>query len=183
MFEMFRDPRYLTPLGLLLGVILVSALLARNGSGRYAAASVPSPTATATSAGNQGGRDNPPTGERPTPTPDDAAIDARRMQDLVNVRDALLAYRRQRGKFPVTKNGVTTLCAQTSDLGCVPGSGAGGPPFADRDQPHWYLSDGVRVVFVARAQTATDSSQCPAMLPIELTGSPLVCRKFEGPVQ
>ena len=180
---MFRDPRYLAPLGVLLGVIFVSAVLARNGPGRYAVASVPSPTATATSAGNQGGQDSPPAAEPPPPTTDDAAIDARRLQDLVKVRDALLVYRRQHGKFPVTKNGLTTLCAQPSDPGCVLGSGAGGPPFADGDQPYWYLSDGARVVLVARAQTATDASQCPAMLPIELAGGPLICLKFERPVQ
>jgi hypothetical protein len=183
LFEMFRDPRYLAPLGVLLGVIFVSAVLARNGPGRYAAASVPSPASMATSAANQGGRDSPPTTEPPPPTPDDAAIDARRTQDLVKVRDALLVYRRQHGKFPVTKNGITTLCTQPLDPGCVLGSGAGPPPFADGDQPYWYLSDGARVVLVARAQAATDASQCPAMLPIELTGSPLICLKFERPVQ
>ena len=180
---MFRDPRYLAPLAVLLGVIFVSAVLARNGPGRYAAASVPSPTALATAAGNQGGQDSPPAAEAPPPTPDDAAVDARRMQDLVKVRDALLVYRRQHGKFPVTKNGLTTLCAQPSDPGCVLGFGDGGPPFADGDQPYWYSSDGARVVLVARARAATDASQCPAKLPIERSGSPLVCLKFERPVQ
>jgi hypothetical protein len=129
----------------------------------------------ATSAGNQG--------EPPPPTSADAAIDARRLLDLVKVRDALLSYRRQHGRFPVTKNGITTLCAKPSDPGCVLKDGAGGPPFADGDQPYWYLSDGARVVLVARAQTAMEVSPCPEMLPSELTGTALVCLGFERPLQ
>lgn len=173
---MFRDPRYLVPLSVLLGVILVSAALAQNGPGTRAASS-PSPTPAAT-------QDSPSATEPPPPpTPDDAAIDARRMQDLVKVRDALLAYRRQHGKFPVTKNGITTLCANPSDPGCVLGSVAGGAPFADGDQPYWFLSDGTRVVLVAPAQIASDTAQCPPALPPALAGGPVLCLKFERPAQ
>jgi hypothetical protein len=174
---MFRDPRYLAPLGVLTGVILVSAALVLHGPGRSAAGSAASPTPGATLAA-------PATPEpTATPTPDDAAVDARRLLDLIKVRDALLAYRRQHGSFPVTKKGITTLCASPSDPGCVLASMPGGAPFADGDQPYWFVSDGTRVVLVARALTASDTGQCPPALPPTLSGVPLTCLKFERPAQ
>ena len=168
---MFRDPRYLAPLAVLIGVIFLSAALAQHGSKGSAAASAVSPTATAAAA-------------QPTaiPTPDDAALDAHRLQDLVKVRDALLAYRRQHGKFPVTKNGITTICAAPTDPGCVL-SETGSVPFADGDQPYWFISDGARVAMVARAATASDPAQCPAALPAALAGAPVMCLKLDRPAQ
>ncbi len=168
---MFRDPRYLAPLGVLTGVILVSAALALHGPGRSAAGSDASPTPAATLAAPA------------TPTPDNAAVDARRLLDLVKVRDALLSYRRLHGSFPVTKNGITTVCEGPSDPGCVLASMPGGAPFADGDQPYWFVSDGTRVVLVAHALTASDTAQCPPALPPTLTGVPLICLKFERPAQ
>ncbi len=169
---MFRDPRYLAPLSVLIGVIFLSALLAQHGSKGSAAASAPSPTIAA---------DTP----EPTaiPTPDGAALDAHRLQDLVKVRDALLVYRRQHGKFPVTKNGITTICATASDPGCVLASESSGVPFADGDQPYWFASDGARVVLVARAETASDSAQCPPALPPQLAAAPVICLKLDRPAQ
>ena len=161
----------------------MSAALAQNGSHTRADASGPSPTAVDAFARDGGGQDNPPTTEPPPSTPDDAAIDARRAQDLAKVRDALLAYRRQHGKFPVTKNGITTICASPSDPGCALALVPGGAPFADGDQPYWFLSDGTRVVLVARAQTASNTSQCPPALPAALTGVPVMCLKVERPAQ
>ena len=169
MFEMFRDPRYLAPLAVLLGVIFLSAALAQHGSKGSAAASALSPTVLAATATPD-----------PTPTPDGAAIDARRLRDLVKVRDALLAYRRQHGKFPVTKNGITTICAAPTDAGCVL-SETGSVPFADGDQPYWFISDGARVALVARAESASDPAQCPAALPAALVGTPVMCLKFDRP--
>lgn len=174
---MFRDPRYLAPLGVLTGVILLSAALALHGSGKSAAGSAASPTPGATLAA--AATPEPPS----APTADDATIDARRLLGLTKVRDALLAYRRLHGAFPVTKNGITTLCASPSDPGCVLASMPGGAPFADGDQPYWFLSDGTRVVLVARAMTASDTAQCPPARPPVLTGVPLICLKFERPAQ
>ena len=168
---MFRDPRYLAPLGVLTGVILASAVLALHGPGRSAAGSAASPTPAATLAAPA------------TPTADDAAVDARRLLDLVKVRDALLAYRRLHGSFPVTKNGITTVCESPSDPGCVLASMPGGAPFTDGDQPYWFLSDGTRVVLVARALAESDTAQCPPALPPALGGVPLICLKFERPAQ
>jgi hypothetical protein len=180
---MFRDPRYLAPLGVLLGVIFVSAAVAYTGSGNPSAN--PSQSATAvTMAGADPGAQGDATAEpASTPTMDDAAIDARRLRDLTKLRDALLAYRREHGKFPVTKKGITTICASPSDPGCVLASMPGGAPFADGNQPYWFVSDGARVVLVARAQAASDATQCPPVLPAELTGVSLTCLKFERPVQ
>ena len=169
MFEMFRDPRYLAPLGVLLGVILLSSVLAQRSTGPTAAASAPTATAT--------------TGPAPTATPDGAAIDAGRLQDLVKVRNALLAYRRQNGRFPVTKNGVTTICIAPTDPGCVLASQPGAVPFADGDQPYWFLSDGARVVLVATATTPSDLAECPLALPPQLAGKSLICLKFDRPAR
>ena len=168
---MFRDPRYLAPLSVLIGVILLSAVLAQHGSKGSAAASAPSPAVAADTA-------------EPTaiPTPDGAALDAHRLEDLVKVRDALLVYRRQHGKFPVTKNGVTTICAAPTDPGCVL-SETGGVPFADGDQPYWFISDGARVALVARAATAFDPAHCPRALPPQLAAAQLMCLKFDRSAQ
>ena len=66
-----------------------------------------------------------------------------------------------------------------SVLASVPG----GAPFADGDQPYWFLSDGTRVVLIARAQTASNTAQCPPALPAALTGVPVMCLKVERPAQ
>jgi hypothetical protein len=171
---MFRDPRYLAPLGVLLGVILLSSVLAQRATGHSAAAIEPSATAAA----GEGAA-----GPGATSTPDGAAIDAARLQDLVKVRNALLAYRRLNGRFPVTKNGVTTICTAPSDPGCVLATQPGAVPFADGDLPYWFLSDGARVVLIAPAQSASDLADCPPVLPPQLSGKPLICLKFDRPAQ
>lgn len=153
---MFRDPRYLAPLGVLLGVMLVSALLASDWS-RGSSAAAPAPAVLV----------------EPSSAP--AVTDADRLQDLTELRAAMLAYRRQHGTFPVTPGGITTICAAQTDRGCVLGSLADAPPFADRDQPYWFVSDGVRVVLVAAAEAASNSAQCPRVLPNHLAAAPLIC--------
>ena len=164
---MFRDPRYLAPLGVLLGVIVVAAVAAYAGSGRSDASVVPIAT---TMAG-----DATPAA---TATPERESTDARRMRDLVKVRDAMLAYRQQHGKFPISKS-LGALCATSSDPGCA----LAPAPFADGDEPYRFRSDGARVYLVTRAETATDTAQCPPALPDELTGVPVLCLQFERPVQ
>jgi hypothetical protein len=163
---MFRDPRYLAPLGVLIGVMLVSAVLAQENSSRSAASSSAMPAATSAA-------------DAPTPTLVAASTDAHRLQDLTKLRDAFLAYRRKNGKFPVTKDGITTVCASQADPGCVLASVAPAAPFTDQDQPYWFVSDGSRVVLVARAQTVTNNAQCPLVLPSDLSGAPLICLEFE----
>jgi hypothetical protein len=163
---MFRDPRYLAPLGVLLGVIFVAAIAAETGSGRTVASAVPTATvATAQTAAS-------PTAAA---TPDAGAADAGRMRDLVRVRDAMISYRQAHGKFPLTKNGMTTLCASSSDPGCV----LAPAPFGDGNEAYWFASDGNRVSLVARGDIGLNSAQCPSTLPAALTGVPLVCLEFE----
>jgi hypothetical protein len=162
---MFRDPRYLAPLGVLLGVIVVAGAAARTGSGRSDASVAPVATATAGA-------------PAATATPDGAAIDARRMGDLVKIRDAMLAYRQQHGKFPTSKS-LTPICGASSDAGCA----LAPAPFADGDEPYFFRSDGAQVFLVARGLTVTDMSQCPLVLPDELTGVPLTCLQFARPMQ
>ncbi len=164
---MFRDPRYLAPLGVLLGVIVVAGVAARTGPGRSDASAVPVATATATAAAPAA-----------TATPDGAAIDARRMGDLVKIRDAMLQYRQEHGKF-LTSKVLTVLCGALSDPGCA----LAPAPFADGDEPYYFRSDGAQVFLVARGLTATDTSQCPPVLPEELTGVPLTCLQFARPAQ
>ena len=100
------------------------------------------------------------------------------MGDLVKVRDAMLAYRQEHGKFP-TSNSLAPLCGASSDAGCA----LAPAPFADGDEPYCFRSDGAQVFLVARGLTATDTSQCPPVLPDELMGVPLTCLQFARPVQ
>ena len=158
---MFRDPRYLAPLGVLARRDPRVGRARAEGSGAAAPPRPPSAaTATPTSA--------PVPRRRPTAPP----IDARACRTSTKVRDALLAYRRQHGKFPVTKNGITTICAAPSDPGCVLAAGR-----ARRAVRRWrsavlVLSDGARVVLVApRADARPMPAQCPRDPPRELAGA------------
>ena len=169
---MFRDLRYVAPLGVLIGVILVSAVLAHESSGRSAAASPAAPAAV-----------SPTSAPESTATPDGATVNAHRLQDLTNLRDVFLAYRRQHGKFPMTKDGITTVCHEAADPGCALASTGANVPFADGDQPYWFISDGSRVVLLAPAQPASGARQCPAALPFPLAAGPLICLQIERPAQ
>jgi hypothetical protein len=169
---MFRDPRYLAPLGVLIAVIFVSAVLAHENTGRSSAsAATPAATSAVVS------------GADSTPSPAVDSADAHRLADLTKLRDAFLAYRRKNGKFPITKDGITTICADQADPGCVIISVAPAAPFADKDQPYWFVSDGSRVALVARADKASDSTTCPRVLPADLAGAPVICLEFERPAQ
>ncbi len=161
---MFRDPRYLAPLGVLLGVMLVAAVLASDCSSRHAAASR-EPTVVVEQSSAR------------------AVTDADRLQDLAKLRTAMLAYRKRHDAFPVTAQGITTICAVQTDPGCVLGSLGTAPPFADRDRPYWFISDGVRAVLVAVSEAASNSAQCPRVLPPELVAALLICLPIGGPPQ
>jgi len=170
LFEMFRDPRYLAPLGVLIAVIFVSAVLAYENSSPNAVAARAGGATVSSAAG--------------APTPAGAVTDDRRLLDLTKLRDAFLAYRRLHGRFPASRGGsLQTICASDSDAGCALISVAPDAVYADRDQSYWFASDGARVVLVARSDGAYGAAQCPAALPPALSGGPLMCLAFERPVQ
>jgi hypothetical protein len=161
--ELLRDPRYLAPLGVLIVVILIASLLGRGDSHAQSQAPAGQPHAT-------GPVD---------PTPDTAAIDARRMSDLTRGRDALEDYLGRYGSFPNTRNTLTTLCAQPSDAGCELKNVSHDLSFSDGDAVYWYASDGARFVLIATALTAQDTGDCPVGLPAELAAAPVICVRGE----
>jgi len=162
--ELFRDPRYLIPLAMLVGVIVISAAM---GAGPAAVDSaVPAVPGI-------------PRTENPTPTPD-ASNDYRRAIDLGVLRDAAQTFYRTHGSFPSTGGAVVALCVDAADAGCALRE-ARGLPSGDGEFPYHYASDGsAYAVFIARADTPGDETQCPATLPPSLSGMPVMCARAEA---
>ena len=178
MFDMLRDPRYLLPLGILVGVILASAIIvhvdAGQATGTPPIATIELPaqsTSTATVAAPA----------PVTPGLDDVLLDSRRALDLGELRDALTMYKKKNGAYPLGGDVVTPVCAQDSDAGCVLSLVSPGIAFTDGKLPYWYASDGeTYFVVIARAQIPADESQCPASLPPALVGTPVLCLRGGG---
>ena len=114
-----------------------------------------------------------------SPTPDDAASDARRLSDLQRISDALAVLHQRRGSYPSTKNAVARLCGSADDAGCALKTVAADLAYAYGDDPYYYASNGERFVLVARARTATDTKPCPLGLPAELAAGPVICLSSE----
>jgi hypothetical protein len=167
---MLRDPRYLLPLAVLAGVILVSAAFARQGHVSSAAGTVAG-AATAAAARTSA--------SAPEATPDDASVDHRRAGDLAAIQEALDAYRQRTGGYPDTKKALTTLCAYPGDAGCALSSIAPDLPFSDGEVAYRYESDGSSYHLIAPARAQGDTSQCPR-LPQELASASLICVRGGG---
>ena len=165
MSELFRDPRYLIPLAMLIGVIVISAAM---GAGPDAVDSaVPAVPGL------------PRAGE-PSPTPD-LSNDYRRAIDLGVLREAALTFYKKTGVFPNTRGAAVTLCVDAVDVGCSLRE-ARGLPSGDGELSYYYASDGVSyAVFIARADNPGDQSECPPALPPQLVGMPLICARTEAP--
>jgi hypothetical protein len=159
---MFRDPRYLVPLGVLVAVILISAVLGR------AAESTDAPA----------GSDVRSSGV--APTPDASLRDLQRTGDLFRVRDALEAYRSQHGAVPSTGNVLMALCEDRDDPGCSLESIDHQLKFSYDGDRYWYASDGQRFVVIARADQAAPTNECPVGLPREIAGKPIICVRGGG---
>ncbi len=162
MVEMIRDPRYLLPLGLLVAVIMISFAIGRGDTHA------------------QSGERGPATTAAPQPTPDDAAVDARRTGDLQRLSDALGVYRERHGSYPSTRNTIAQVCSSDSDAGCALKAITGDLVFSDGDEPYYYASDGARYVLMARGKTAGDPRSCPVGLPAELAAGAVICMSGDG---
>ncbi len=160
MFEMSRDPRYLLPLAILLGVIVVSAVLVERAPRHARAAAHPAATAAAGA-----------------PPLDDVLIDSRRALDLARLREALTKYHDDKGVYPATGGKLVTMCATPDDVGCAVAPTAIALPFSDGTQPYFYASDGATYfALVAHAQIAShDRTECLTDLPPDLKDAPLLC--------
>ena len=169
MSELFRDPRYVIPLAMLIFVIIVSAAMgAGPGAVDSAVPSIPYV---------------PRQGETQTAEPPSAALikDYQRAVDLGKLHDAALAIRERTGAFPSTNDTVVELCASPADRGCAIREERG-LASGDGEFPYYYASDGATyATFVARAETQGDVSRCPAPLPAALVGVPVMCVRVEAP--
>jgi hypothetical protein len=116
----------------------------------------------------------------PTPTIDAAAAlqrDARRLDDLKRIGEALDRYRDRHGSYPVV--GIATLCAYDFDAGCALQEVLDPIP---RDpltnQSYWYSSDGQSFTVFVQLEN-TPAAGC-ATVPAHLAGIPnLYC--YSGP--
>lgn len=117
----------------------------------------------------------------PAPTADPVTADFARTLDLAAARDALGAYYRANGAFPATNGGVTTLCDDAADAGCVLSSMDVELSFDDGDDPYWYASDGRTFTLIARAALSQPGEQpCPENLPAQLASGPVICMTGRG---
>lgn len=178
MFDMFRDPRYLLPLGVLVGVILASATLAHTNTSD--ATGTP-PLATVEAPHTPISKSTDTIRAVATPGLDDVLLDSRRALDLARLRDAAIAYKAAHGTYPASRDVVSPVCAQPSDAGCVLSTIAPDLAYTDGKLPYWFASDGATdFVVIARAQIPTDTSQCPSPLPPALSAAPVLCLRVQG---
>ncbi len=164
MSELFRDPRYLLPLAMLVGVIIISAAM---GAGPAAVDSAVPAVPGIPRAGS------------PTPTPD-VSNDYRRAIDLGILREAAESFHRKNGSFPNTNSAVVALCVDAVDAGCSLRE-ARGLPSGDGEFPYYYASDGATyAVFIARADFLSDATACSVTLPSHLRDYPVMCSRVEA---
>jgi hypothetical protein len=163
--ELFRDPRYVIPLIMLMFVIVVSAA---TGAGPGAVDSaVPSLPYVPREEG--------------VPAPD-LARDYARGVDLGKLREAALGYYRQAGSFPDTENQAVAICEDGANSACALRLVQEDLPLDDGEHPYYYASDGMTyALFIAKAEVKGDMSQCPELVPVELASSPLMCTRLEAP--
>jgi hypothetical protein len=165
---MLRDPRYTVPLGILLGVILVSAVL-MNRQTSAASPAVPSTTPSAVDAAAA------------TPVPADQSLDWSRAADLAKLRGAVELYHTRRGAYPSTGNAVVQICADPVKPSCAVAAVVRQDPAAAESLPYWYVSDGsTYATFVSPADVAGDPKDCPPRLPSPLASKPVMCVRIQA---
>jgi hypothetical protein len=164
-----RDARYVVPFSVLVGVIAVSAALARVGSAHTAPTLDTSVPAVA-----------PNVPDRTQPT--QSADDARRTADLAALRDLLETYRSRHGAYPTTESYILTLCTTAWDAGCLLTSVSSHVPASDGPHPYWYRSDGTSYTLFAIVDAPPPQDDCPPQLPPALSGGPVLCVSSPGGV-
>jgi hypothetical protein len=157
----FRDPRYFGPFAALIGVIVLSAVLAGRSGGASAAPSA----ATATAA---------PRVAR-TPGADEILLDSRRFIDLNKLADTLKTLRQKDGAYPATDGVYKPICFAVGDPTCVLASLAGKVPASDGQYAYYYRSDGATFTLVAHTQVWPQQDNCPADVPAAFDGGPVLC--------
>ena len=168
MGELYRDRWYAGSLGALAVLVALGAVLLLAGGSPSSAETTlaaVTPVASATA----------------TPAADPATVDFARALDLLAVRDALAAYRNERGSYPDTGGVIETLCAEGGDAGCALSALNDDLATNDGTQPYWYVSDGASYTLVARAELEQPEGQvCPAVLPEALEDGPVMCMTGRG---
>lgn len=186
MTAVIRDPRYALPFAVLICVIAVSAVLARTTSSASPAGAAPVVAVTASSTpARPSTATATATAARPSaatatatpagPSAADAALDARRRDDLASVAAALDAYRAKNGGYPSTNDEFGTLCAQAFDAGCLLTTVVKQLPASDGTNPYWYRSSGKTYTLFTRLQNAVEPNNCPAQVPPALASAPIYC--------
>ena len=163
MLKTFRDPRYFGSLAVLIGVIVLSAVLAARSGGASAAPPAVEPTPTAA-----------PRVVR-TPGADEILLDARRFVDLSKLADTLKSLRAKDGVYPSTDGLYKPICFAAGDPTCVLPSLAGKIPASDGQYAYYYRSDGATFTLVAHTQVWPQHDNCPADVPAAFAGGPVLC--------
>jgi hypothetical protein len=168
---MLRDPWYVVSLAVLFGVIAVSLGFAGGSS----AASTPN----ASPIPSTGAIDPTPAAEPPR-APAQAALDARRAEDLDADAAALEIYRTRNGAYPSSEENFMTFCKLAFDPGCQVIAVTTKISAGDGTYPYWYRSDGKTYTLFARAEAESADSRCPSELPPQLVSAPVLCVSAPG---
>jgi len=160
----FRDPRYFGPFAALIGVIVLSAVLAGRSGGASAA---PQATATVTATAV-------PRVAR-TPGADEVLLDTRRFIDLNKLADTLKTLRQKDGAYPTSGGVYKPICFAAGDPACMLPSLAGKIPASDGQYAYYYRSDGATFTLVAHTQVWPQHDNCPADVPAAFDGGPVLC--------
>ncbi len=163
MSSIIRDPVYAVGLVVLAAVVAMSVAFGGSSSGAGKPARVAAPPATATAV------------TAPTPTLGQALVDARRALDVEEDRAALEAYRQKFGSYPTSDGLVVEFCRYGFEPGCSLISISKDISGGDGSRAYWYRSDGVEFTLFAEADSPQASNSCPAELPPQFAGVPVLC--------
>jgi hypothetical protein len=148
-----------------LGVMYLTISGGGNDAKRFAVTGSP-PASDAPSGGVSGAE---------SPSIADQELDARRLRDLGELRDAVNSYAHFFGKYPSTGGVFTTVCVLRTDPFCDVIAHGNGLPVNDGTLPYWYTSDGASFTLMAQVQTWPDVDSCPDVVPPEVGQSPVAC--------
>ncbi len=112
----------------------------------------------------------------------DLTKDYARGIDLGQLREAALTYYRQNGSFPNTDGMIIPICDDGANVACGLKLAVSDVPIGDGDHPYQYASDGATyALFIAQSDVQGDFAQCPALVPVQLASSALMCTRLEAP--
>jgi len=164
MIGILRDWRYSVPLGALLAITIMAAVLA--ASPRHDATANPGPTTEGTATATM---------VIGTPSAGDLLLDARRKLDLAALRDAVEAYRFRFGTYPSTGDAYQGACAAAAEALCALKWISAKLPSGDGQTPYRYRSDGSTYVLYSPLSATDGPSGCPDEIPAEFAGGSVFC--------